>query len=638
MSSQHSSDDHDHMHTPGCGAIHPRTALGHDIDDAGLMSRADLLKTLGGGVALALTASAIPDGVSWAAPSAATIEPSPGPQTAEYVCLIVLDGGRPDYITNNLHLMPNVRSLMNRGRWYNSAWVGDLMSITPPGHAVIGTGSFPKNDGGIVNWDWGIHSTGKISPTTQALANYQNGWVFKIMKESGTPTLSGVIRKKYPNDPVIAGSGAHFHAAGPLGGPEASWIYSYQRIGSNWAPYTVGTNPVPNSLLNDPSLRAPLPSSNGSTVPVIQDPLPLGQENDLVVEFAIKALQKNRPRAVLLNLPESDTVGHWSQKWYAEEGRVYRAFDKSLGKLINAYKSLGIYNKTLFVITADHGMIQSKHRVVDRVGVENQIKGEVGQHGIILTNGGGTAGPTMMPIWLKDPSHNERVAKSLFAKKWDNISAVYYMNRSNGQNRYQLAGIENAPKALVDAYDYLTSTAAGPTGPDIVVLMRENSRNSGMPVMPGRHGGADWGSQHITLLFSGPGVKTGASTAPARLVDIAPTIERFMGLTPEARDGIVLADAFQQPMQPDVTTQNATRAQLSAHVNALSARAKSDISLAQRGLLPNVVTPDEAPIDHWKRRLAVTAACVGTLVGTGGVMAKVIPKVRAGGSNLNWEE
>jgi hypothetical protein len=228
------------------------------------MSRAELLKMVGGGAAFMLSARALGPVAAHAAAPAIEPESVSGATGAEYLCLIVLDGGRPDYIGRNLSTMPNLRSLLKRSRTYGRAWVGDLMSITPPGHAVIGTGSFPKNDGGIVNWDWGIHATGKISPTTQDVANYQNGWVFNLMKESGTPTLAGVIRKKYPNDPVIAGSGAHFHAAGPLGGPDASWIFSYERSGGYWAPFTLGQHPVPSNLLHDPSLRVKLPGPSGN--------------------------------------------------------------------------------------------------------------------------------------------------------------------------------------------------------------------------------------------------------------------------------------------------------------------------------------------------------------------------------------
>ncbi|HEX8919315.1 MAG TPA: alkaline phosphatase family protein, partial [Chloroflexota bacterium] len=404
------------------------------------------------------------------------------------------------------------------------------------------------------------------------------------------------------------------------------------------SPFTLGTHPVPSNLLDDRSLRAKLPSSNGSTVPVIQDPLHLGQQDGLVVDFAIKALQRHRPRAIMINLPEVDTVGHWSQKWFTEEATVYRAFDRSLGRLIDAYKAAGIYDKTLFVITADHGMIQSKNRVLDRVGVVDQIKSTLGKESIILTNGGGSAGPTMTSIWLKNPANNARMAKAIFDKRYDNVSAVFYMNRSSGGHTYEMAGVEQGSADLVKTYQYLLSTDAGPNGPDIAILLRENARNSGMPQMPGRHGGADWGSQHITLILSGPGVKTGASNAPARLVDIAPTIERFMGMPPEARDGLVLADAFQQPHPSDVAAQNHSDAETNVYVNALIARAQHDVSLAQRGLLPNSVPADEQPAIHWKRRLAVTAAGLGVLGATGAGLGKAIAAVRRQETNLNWDE
>jgi Type I phosphodiesterase / nucleotide pyrophosphatase len=602
------------------------------------MSRGQLLQALGGGMALAMTAGALKPYPAKASTPSIAAEAAAGPQHAEYLCLIVLDGGRPDYIAKNLSTLPNLRSLLRRSRWYNRAWVGDLMSITPPGHAVIGTGSFPKNDGGIVNWDWGIHSTGKISPTTQAVENYQNGWVFNLMRASGTPTLAGVIRKKYLHDLVIAGSGAHFHAAGPMGGPDASWIFSYQRSNGYWAPYTLGQNPVPSNLLDDPSLRVKLPASNHSSVPLIQDPLVLGHQDSLVVDFAIKALERGRPRAMMINLPEVDTVGHWSSKWYAEEAGVYRSFDKSLGRLIGAYRAAGIYDKTLFVITADHGMIQSKHRVVDRVAVEDQIRSTLGSQSIILTNGGGAAGPTMTSIWLKSRANNARMAKAIFEAHHDNVSAVFYLTSDGTRYAYKMAGCEQSSAGLVKTYDYLMSTDAGPNGPDVAILLRENARNSGMPEMPGRHGGADWGSQQITLIFSGPGVKIGASNAPARLVDLAPTIERFMGMTPEARDGLVLADAFQQPHPPDVTIQKRSDAEMSLHVSTLMARAQHDISLAQRGLLPNSLPADEQPAIHWKQRLAVTAAGIGVLGATGAGLGKAIAAIRRQGTSLTWEE
>ncbi|MGH2448763.1 MAG: alkaline phosphatase family protein [Chloroflexota bacterium] len=559
------------------------------------------------------------------------------PQTAKYVCLIVLDAGKPVYITHNIAQMPNMRALLKHSRWYNRAWVGSLMSITPPDHAVIGSGSLPKDDGGIVNWDWGIHSTGKISKSFQALANYQTGWTFKLEKDSGTPTLSQLVRQKYPHGLAIAGSGAHFHAAGPMGGPYANWIFSYARSNGYWAPFSLGLKKVPRPLINDPSLRVKLPGYNHSTVPVVYDPLPLGQQDSLVVNFAIKSLQKYRPRATMINLPEVDTIGHWSHQWRHDETILYRSFDKDLGRLIKAYKQQGIYNQTLFVITADHGMMQSKHRVLDRDAVVNQIKSTLGHKSIILTNGGGAAGPTMTSIWLKNPANNGRMAKAIYAKHYDNVSAIFYATHHGNSYQYKMAGCEQCSPELVKAYSYLMSTDAGKTGEDIAILLRENSRNSGLPQMMGRHGGADWASQHVTMIFSGPGVKDGTSNAPARLTDLAPTIERFMGITPKARDGIVLADAFQHPNPSDVARQTQANTVFNPYVAAISQRAASDIKLEAEGKLPNFIPSDEI-IVHWKRRLAVTVAGGVLLLGSAIVLGWMVVEVRRKGTGLTWTE
>lgn len=557
--------------------------------------------------------------------------------TAKYLCMIVLDGGRPDYITRTLGSMPNLRALLGHARQYDRAWVGSLMSITPPDHAVIGTGSLPKNDGGIVNWDWGDRSTGKISPTFQAKANYLNGYAFKVIKDSGTPTLAGVIRQKYPGL-VIAGSGSHFHAAGPMGGPDASWIFSYDRTANHyWAPYTLGGHPVPARLLNDPSLRVPLAKSNNSTLPLLYDPLPLGRQDTLVMDFGIKAVQTYRPRAMMLNLPEVDTAGHWSHNWYAEEARLYRTFDKDLGRMIAAYKAAGIYDQTLFVITADHGIIQSTHRVLDRSQIIDKKNGVLAQlHARdILVNGGGTGGPTMMSIWMRDPAQNRKVAETIFNRHLDNVSAVFYAQHNGGKYYYNMAGCVSCSTDLKRAYHYLLGTDSGPTGEDVAVLLRENARNSGLPSMPGRHGGADWGSQHVTLIMSGPGVQTGISQHPARLTDIAPTIERLMGITPQARDGLVLADAFQTPTAADVAIQNRSDATMNVYVNALSQRASSDVKLESEGKLPNTIPGDEIII-HWKRRWAVTIAGILVLLGTGLGLSFAIREVRRQGTGLTW--
>ena len=274
--------------------------------------------------------------------------------------------------------------------------------------------------------------------------------------------------------------------------------------------------------------------------------------------------------------------------------------------------------------------------MLDREGVIAQIRSTLGHKAIILTNGGGTGGPTMTSIWLKNPANNQRMATAIYQHHYDNVSAVYYMTNTNGHYAYKMAGCESCSPNLVKTYDYLLSTEAGPTGEDIAIILRENAANSGLPIMYGRHGGADWASQHITLIVSGPGVQNGTSEHPARLTDIAPTIERFMGITPNARDGLVLADAFQTPNPADVTAQNQSDATQTIYVNALSARAASDVRLEQEGKLPNYIPSDEKLPIHWKQRIAVTIAGVLVLIATAIGLGWAIATVRRQGTGLTW--
>jgi hypothetical protein len=517
----------------------------------------------------------------WISPAIASSTTGASDTTAKYLCLIVLDGGRPDYIKHNIGHMPNLARMIRNGRMYDRAWVGDLASVTPVSHAVLGTGSLPRNDGGMVNWDWGDTQTGKTSRTLQDIRNFQNGWAFRLMERSGTPTLSKEIRAKYPKGLVVAGGGWHFHGEALLGGPSASWIY-YYKVGSNryFAPFTLGPHPVPRRLLQDRSLQVHEAKSTGSSVPVVSDPVHIGDQDRLALKFAGKTLRLYRPRALMVNVPEPDIVGHHTLHWGHDERILYRSFDRDLGNLLKEYRRARILDQTLFVVVSDHGMMQTNHRFLSRPAVETVMKA---QHATPeLFNGGGAAGPTMNAIWITKRALSQRVGTAVARRHFTNASAVFYLRRQSSQYLYHMAACYGCSQSLVRAYRYLVSTMSGPNGPDIVILLRENARTSGFNGMPGRHGGADWASQHITLLLSGPGVKTGTSHHPARLVDMAPTIERLMGIAPNARDGLVLADAFQRPDPRDLARQTASDPTLTWYVDAIVARAHADTVMEAR--------------------------------------------------------
>jgi arylsulfatase A-like enzyme len=122
---------------------------------------------------------------------------------------------------------------------------------------------------------------------------------------------------------------------------------------------------------------------------------------------------------------------------------------------------------------------------------------------------------------------------------------------------------------------------------DIVLLYDENT----MTLTPsfakinrkGDHGGATWGAQHIPLVIAGPGVKNGfTSTYPARLTDIAPTVEMALSIQPVRQDGVPLADAFTKPPQWAVKQENERGPNVLIDVRALENEAGARPNVSSR--------------------------------------------------------
>src|ERR1019366_830627 len=81
-------------------------------------------------------------------------------------------------------------------------------------------------------------------------------------------------------------------------------------------------------------------------------------------------------------------------------------------------------------------------------------------------------------------------------------------------------------------------------------------------------GGPSWGSQSIPLILSGPGIRRAYQSAfPARLVAVAPTSMRLLGVPYPPLDGIVRADALSKPS----TAEHVALGQISRQVTPVAA-------------------------------------------------------------------
>lgn len=449
---------------------------------------------------------------------------------------------------------------MSEGASYSQAWVGQLRNNTPPGHTTMATGAFPKSDG-ILCFAW-RDPVANLGGWPTSWEKVTSGVMARLIAKSGATSIGTLYKKAHPQAKVAAISCDKYYAAAGLGAESADYILfnMVQTPGEYLSPAGVKGHLAPDDIMNDPELhRTKVDYWDGDT---------------WAIDLALKVFEREKPEIMLINLPYTDEAGHGTGGINAPQfmGQVVSNVDRQIGRLIDAYKKAGIYDKTLFVITADHGMTPTSHTI-----------SQATINSIIAKSG--TWGTEQNEFYLGDPSKSAEVAENIASARIPGIHGTYYSQKT-GDGSYVYLPSPTTTKYITGdldkCYRYLTSTYASEKSPDVLLVIAENWRQdykvSGM-TFKGSHDTVTWLTQHIPLVISGPGVKQGVvMDSPARLVDIAPTILALMGIAPEHMDGIVLADALVSPTAEQVQAQKNVTKQLAPLVAALKTRSEADLA------------------------------------------------------------
>lgn len=509
-----------------------------------------------------VTATATPTAT---ATSTTTPVPTPVKEPApprHYVVLIVIDAARPMYF-NHVSL-PHIDALMKTGVVYDRAFVGEMESSTPGVHVTLGTGTLPRENG-FLGFGWAASNTRRWVDFRTLLADRQ---IDPVLRRLPIPSIAARLHQFMPHAISVAASGHKDYAAVGLGGGAADYVI-YGKFGHNQFSPAFLHSPPPLT----PSERAQL---------TIKAPIPVGGEDSWAFRYATTVARHVRPRLLMINLPETDTWGHWDGP---TSGKVFayllRNIDNGVGLIENTYRQLGILDQTDFIITADHAMMESRS-AYNWKNVQNVIRASGAQ--VVRADGAGGG------IWLQDPNQAKMAAQKIVAMRPQHVEAIFYRSGPGTSYQYELASPESwlIKPAVATALRNLVDTTAGIHGPDLWVLYRENytvDGNNTSGKWKGTHGGATWKVQHIPLVIAGPGIAQGVhSQFPARSIDIAPTIERLLGLPFIKRDGVILADAFSHPLPGERGPQRAIFASVSAEAAAIQAQSKADVSI---GAWPN---------------------------------------------------
>lgn len=515
------------------------------------ISRAQLLRALGGGVAGALASGALGTQLTRAASA-----------SLPHVVLIVLDGARREYF--DVPGIPHVRALMRNGTQYTNAFAGILESETPSGHVTIGTGSTPSRTG-IPSFWWADPENNRISLFSPTVI--RAGDMEKMVRKSGVPTLAHLVHAKAPNARVVALSGSKYYAADAIGGPDADvTMYFYGTSNSHFVPTYIPGHAPPKGLLSTPGLS--LKTTH----------LPLGVENHLAMKLAAETFNRMRQQVTLINLPEFDwPLGHVDGGIIDPAGikTLMHGFDHDLAMLQEAYRKAGVLGNTVFILMADHGMMPLRHRLSD-----TDFASAVSKAGTeIVTYAYTSAGY----IWVKDSAKAVAAARKIAAMKNPYIQSVYARVRTlRGYSYTRVSSAKLLRTAGTEAANqYLVHSFNSPNAPDVVVVFAEGvgCEPGGQAGWKADHGGTSWQAQHIPLILSGPGIRSGhVSSYPARLIDIAPTILQTMGASHKGMQGIPLADALLRPSSAATHWQARAHRKLSPLVTALQGESKREVA------------------------------------------------------------
>jgi hypothetical protein len=461
---------------------------------------------------------------------------------------MVLDGARPDYF-GRIRL-PHVDALRARGAQFSAAMDGILESETPAGHATLATGTSPAHNG-ILGFDWTRdgQSYSIFDPTV-----IRAGAVERIFENDHVPTIATLYKRKHVGSLVVALSGHKYYAADPLGGPDADAIMYYQGAADGrYVPVSIPGHSPPAGVLTAPGVIGP------------NTHLGLTHEDHLATNLALAAFHRMHQRITLINYPEFDwPLGHvyGGTASPAKLGRLMRGFDHDLGKIEEAYRKAGVLSRTLFVITADHGMGPVTRFIPDTV----------------ITNAAAWAGTSTTTVtystgayaWLADPSLARSVAENVVAEKDPGVESVYYRDPHNLGGGYELAGGMHMTREEDAAHRFLLQTLLDGHEPSVVAFGRYGQTfMSPTTNWRGDHGGAGWSSQHIPLILAGPGIRRTTIASPAQLEDVAPTVLADMGVAPTGMEGRILTDALSHPSLSAVTARREEAAQIAPVVQAL---------------------------------------------------------------------
>ena len=425
------------------------------------------------------------------------------PALRQNVVLVSIDG-----LSSELYLradelglkIPHLRRLIREGS--HAQGVESVMpSLTFPAHVTLITGVGPLRHGVIAN---GLFDPG-------------------YLRGAGPYTFYEDIKSRTLFDAVAERGGAS---------------------GAVWWPVTMAAPPIAHNLpdlgiedvlharlvlhLSSPDVRALIPSPETIVGMGGSDEL-----DGLRARLGIEFIRRQLP-LVAIHFIELDTAAHAHGPRSAEALAALEKTDGLLGEILEAVRAAGTEDRTTVAVVSDHGFLPVHTEV--RAGAVFATLGllETGADGKLtkwLAYPWGVGGSLAVYLHPDAPEGTaarlDAVLALLESRPEYGVHRLY-----RGEELERLGGFPGAYAVLDAAEGFFFSNNLASPG---VLPARLRGVHGQVPTRPGLSAG---------LVIRGPGIQAGKNIGNIRLVDVAPTLARILGVELGSVEGRVLEEIF----------------------------------------------------------------------------------------------
>lgn len=257
--------------------------------------------------------------------------------------------------------------------------------------------------------------------------------------------------------------------------------------------------------------------------------------DDFTTRCTLDTIRRKKPNLMLVHLIDLDDTKHENGTHGDAIDHTLIRMDQRLGDIMEAVKEAGIYDETVFLVIGDHGQLDVQYKVkLNQLLMENGLiyeeKGELRWRAYVQGAGGAAY------LHIKDGDlEAERRALSVLeaAMKSDSygIECIYNAIEMKEQHAYPCAPYMLEAKA---GYCFVDSLEG-----DVVTDLSKIGEKYAT------HGYSPKKSNYsCNLVISGAAMKKQYKINEARMIDIAPTMARILGIEFGPCDGKVLEEVF----------------------------------------------------------------------------------------------